>query len=109
MFPIVAESLQRYKDTHPDSGTYITIEPDNITHRFEHILNQAGCPHYRFHDLRHYTVSVMLSLNVPINYVSGFVGHSSSDMVEKVYSHLLASKKTSVEDQLQAYFDHVLH
>ena len=107
MFPIVEEALQRHKDETGGKTGHITIEPDHITHRFEHLLNKAGCPHYRFHDLRHYTVSVMLSLNVPVNYVSSFVGHSSTRMVETVYGHIMASKKTSVEDQMQNYFSEV--
>lgn len=107
MFPIVEEALRRYKDTTAGDGKYITIEPDNITYRFKHLLKQAGCPHYRFHDLRHYTVSVMLSLNIPKNYIAGFVGHSTERMIEEVYGHIMASKKTSVEDQMQGYFSSV--
>lgn len=109
MFPIVEDALRRHKDETGAKDGHITIEPDRITHRFEHLLNKAGCPHYRFHDLRHYTVSVMLSLNVPIKYVSSFVGHSSTRMVETVYGHIMASKKTSVEEQMQDYFSAVFN
>lgn len=107
MIPLVSDTLRRYKDDHPCDG-YITISPDNITHRFEHLLHQAGCPRYRFHDLRHYTVSVMLALNVPKNYIADYVGHSTENMIEQVYGHIMASKKTTVEDQLQDYFQTVL-
>ena len=107
MFPIVEESLRIEKERTGGRGSRITIEPDHITHRFEHLLNRAGLPRYRFHDLRHYTVSVMLALNIPKFYIASYVGHSSERMVDTVYGHLMASKKTSIEDQMQDYFSGV--
>lgn len=91
-----------------DNGSeYITIKPDLISHRFEKLLKREGIRHYRFHDLRHYTVSVMLSLNVPKNYIANFVGHSSERMIDQVYGHIMANKKTSVEDVLQTYYNSI--
>lgn len=107
MFPFVAATLERYKESHPDKGGYITIRPDGVSNRFYRIIRKHGFPHYCFHDLRHYTVSVMLSLGIPSNYIAGYVGHDGTRMIETVYGHLLASKKTTVEDQMQAYFSGV--
>lgn len=107
MYPIVADTLLAYKQSGKCEDGYITIRPDIITHRFEKLLKDTGLPHYRFHDLRHYTVSVMLSLNVPKKYIASFVGHSSERMIDEVYGHLMASKKTTVEDQMQGYFEGV--
>ena len=107
MFPLVSDALLRLKQQSPDVTGYIAPTPDNITHRFEHLLNAAQCPKYRFHDLRHYAVSVMLSLNVPKKYIASMVGHSSERMIDEVYGHIMESKKTSVEDQLQGYFEGV--
>lgn len=107
MFPLVADALMRLKQQAPDATGYIAPTPDNITHRFEHLLNAAQCPKYRFHDLRHYAVSVMISLNVPKKYVATYVGHSSERMIDEVYFHVMESKKSSVEDELQGYFEGV--
>jgi integrase len=49
-------------------------------------------------------VSVMLSLNIPKNYIANFVGHSSENLIEKIYGHVMQSRKTSAEDQMQEYF-----
>lgn len=108
MFPVVSETLTRYKEAHPDDGGYISLRPDIISHRFEKLVKRTGIPHYRFHDLRHYTVSVMLSLNIPKNYIADFVGHETENMIDKVYGHIMQSRKTSVEDQMQAYFSKFL-
>lgn len=104
MFPVVSKTLINYKEAHPDDGGYISIRPDIISHRFEKLVKRTGIPHYRFHDLRHYTVSVMLSLNIPKNYIADFVGHETENMIDKVYGHIMQSRKTSVEDQMQEYF-----
>jgi integrase len=108
MFPVVSETLINYKDAHPDDGGYISIRPDIISHRFEKLVKRTGIQHYRFHDLRHYTVSVMLSLNIPKNYIADFVGHETENMIDKVYGHIMQSRKTSVEDQMQEYFANFL-
>ena len=104
MIPLVADTLKALKDSscHPDD--HITFGPNSITNNFCRLVRRNGLPEYRFHDLRHYTVSVMLSLNVPKNYIAGYVGHESERMIDEVYGHIMSSKKTSVEDQLQDYF-----
>lgn len=107
MFPVVSDTLIRYKETHPDDGGYISLRPDIISHRFEKLVKRTGIQHYRFHDLRHYTVSVMLSLNVPQNYIADFVGHSSTKLIETVYGHIMQSRKTSVEDLMQNYYQNI--
>ena len=107
MFPLVAEALTRHKENAETTDGYIAIRPDGVSNRFYRIIRSNGFPLYRFHDLRHYTVSVMLSLGVPPNYIAGYVGHDGTRMVETVYGHLMASRKTTVEDQMQGYFEGV--
>lgn len=107
MFPVVSDALVRYKEDHPEDGGYITVRPDIISHRFEKLVKRLGLPRYRFHDLRHYTVSVMLSLNIPKNYIADFVGHETENMIDKVYGHIMQSRKTSVEDLMQNYYQSV--
>ena len=65
MFPLVSDSLKRRKDSSPDTGDYIAPARTPSATGFRCLIKKHGFPHYRFHDLRHYTVSVMLSLNIP--------------------------------------------
>lgn len=108
MIPYVAAALAKKKESCTDLGGYITIRPDLISNRFYNLIRKNKFPEYRFHDLRHYTVSVMLSLNVPKKYIADFVGHETEAMIDQVYGHVMASKRTSVEDQLEEYFRAVL-
>lgn len=107
MFPVVSEALTRYKETHPHKDGYITISPDSISHRFEDLVDRIDVHKFRFHDLRHYTVSVMLSLNIPKNYIAGFIGHSNENLIEKIYGHIMQSHKTSAEDLMQNYYEKI--
>ena len=101
MFPVVKDALLKAKVTAEKNGTYspaapITVNPTLITKHFSALQDKAGTAHYRFHDLRHYAVSVMLSLNIPKNYIADYVGHETENMIDRVYGHILKSKKTSV-------------
>lgn len=107
MFPIVSNALLQAKANSDPSDPVVTISPNAVTKRFERIMKKHGFPGYSLHDLRHYTVSVMLALNVPKKYIADCVGHESENMIDKVYGHIMISKKTSVEDQMQEYFSKI--
>lgn len=114
MFPVVKDALLKAKTTAEKNGTYslaapITVTPTLITKHFSALQDKAGTAHYRFHDLRHYAVSVMLSLNIPKNYIADYVGHETENMIDRVYGHILKSKKTSVEDLINNYYQNLLY
>lgn len=98
----VIEHLKSLERTTDKVTKYINV--NDITEEFSKLETIAKIPHYRFHDLRHYTASVMLMLNVPKKYVSNFLGHSSEHMVETVYGHIMRDKKDSMLDTINTYF-----
>lgn len=102
MYPFVREALERV----PHEGEYVVaLKGHQIYQRFQSALEACGLPHYRFHDLRHYLVSVMLSLNIPKAYIADYVGHETENMIDQVYGHIMAFKKTNAEDLLHDYFN----
>lgn len=104
MFPLVSDALKAHHEANPETNDYIAPRPNIVSNQFSRILKKNGIQHYRFHDLRHYTVSVMISLNVPNMYIADYIGHKGEELIKKVYGHIMASKKSSVEDQMQQYF-----
>lgn len=98
----VIEHLKSLDRTSDKVTRYINV--NDITEEFSKLEVRAEIPHYRFHDLRHYTASVMLMLNVPKKYVSDFLGHSSERMVETVYGHIMRDKKDHLLDKVNTYF-----
>jgi integrase len=55
------------------------------------MLNRAGLPDIRFHDLRHSAASLMLAQGVPLRVVMEVLGHSSISLTANTYSHVMPS------------------
>ncbi len=62
-----------------------------VAHSFRPLLEQAGLPRSRFHDLRHSTASLLLALDVHPKFVQELLGHSTISMTLDTYSHVLPS------------------
>lgn len=81
----------------------LPLSPDALTRRFERLCARLDM-HYRFHSLRHYYASVLLSLGIPDKYAMARMGHATPTMLKQVYQHLMSNKQDEVTDQLAAYF-----
>ena len=101
-FRPVLEHLQKLEHTSEYVVEYTT--PNSITDGFLHLIQKAKIPHYRFHDLRHYAVSVMLMLNLPKKYIANYIGHSNEHLIENVYGHIMRDKKEDMFHVVDDYF-----
>lgn len=103
--PFTAQVASRLKDLCGAPGDRLMqSNPNAITHRFERLQKTLGLQNYRFHDLRHYNASVMISLGIPTMYITRRLGHSSDEMVKRVYGHIIADKQEDVNRQMSEYF-----
>ena len=82
----------------------VPLRPDLITRHFEKLQQALEMTPFRFHDLRHYNASVMISLGIPTMYITRRLGHSSDDMVKRVYGHIIADKQEDVNRQMSEFF-----
>ncbi len=74
------------------------IDPDYITNRHKELLQKAGLPHVRFHDLRHSCVGLMMANEIPMERIRDWVGHSDIRTTVNTYGHLeYHSKKKTAE------------
>lgn len=71
----------------------------NYGKRFSRILKNAGLPHTRFHDLRHFNATMMLKGGVTDKEAAARLGHSDINMTKK-YQHILANMESSSADIL---------
>ena len=67
------------------------IHARNLIRYFKKLLNEAGLPEIRFHDLRHTAASIMLNNGIPVIVVSRRLGHSKPSITLDVYGHLIPS------------------
>ena len=61
----------------------------NLLKDYKALLETAGLPQVRFHDLRHTAASIMLNRNVPPFVVSRILGHSKPSTTLDIYGHLI--------------------
>ena len=101
LFAPVLSVLKKSKRT---DNCVVPLKPSSISKRYRSALQRANIPHYRFHDLRHYAVSVMLSLNMPKNYIADYMGHETENMIDQVYGHIMKEAKQSFEDRVNDYY-----
>jgi len=64
------------------------LDPREFTKRFQRLLEKAGLPKVRLHDLRHTHASLLLARGVHPKVVQERLGHSSITITLDLYSHL---------------------
>ena len=89
------EDIEQLGDLYRDHGLVFTsgvgtlINPTNLRRRsFALLLEKAGLPQIRFHDLRH-TCATLLSRNVHPKYVQELLGHATVAITLDTYSHVI--------------------
>ena len=88
--------IDHLKSLPHDGKKVITgITPSAISDRFSTIRDKIGIK-CRLHDLRHYNASIMLALGVPDKYAMERMGHSTADMLKRVYQHVMGDKSDEV-------------
>ena len=76
-----------------DSGRVTKMSSTRISNKWGDFSKRLPMPHIKFHALRHYYASYALLHQVPIDYVAEMMGHSSRDMIERVYKHLFPKEQ----------------
>jgi len=69
------------------------ISPDSVLQMLHRVLERAGLPKVRFHDLRHTFATVALQNSVDIKTVSGMLGHYSAGFTLDTYAHITTAAK----------------
>ena len=88
-------------------GKITTISPAHISRRFKVILKNNNIPEFRFHDLRHYNVSILHALNVPDKYIMARGGWRTNYTMNNVYNHALKSKQSEYDIKISKHFETV--
>lgn len=72
-------------------GNTQPIVPSSVTRFFMRMRDQCDLPHFRLHDLRHFSVTQLLTAGVDVRTVSGRHGHRSGTMTLNRYGHFMQS------------------
>jgi integrase len=74
------------------SGVGTPVNPENLVkHSFKPLLEKAGLPEIRFHDLRHTCATLLLGRDVHPKFVQELLVHATIALTLDTYSHYLPS------------------
>jgi integrase len=76
------------------------IEVGNLRRSFWKLLDRAGLPRMRFHDLRHSCASLLLVQGVPARVVMETLGHSNISITMDTYTHVLPELQRQAADAM---------
>lgn len=65
------------------------LDGTEVTHQFHKLLDHAGLPQRRFHDLRHSCATLLLAQGVPARVVMEVLGHSQIGLTMNPYAHVI--------------------
>ena len=77
------------------------LDPDFFDSLFAKIKKSAGLKEIRFHDLRHFFASLLISQGFSPKYVCDQLGHSSIQMTFDTYGHLFPRAREEASAKLE--------
>lgn len=89
-------------------GRIVDLNPGQLTDKFEKCLKKCNLPHFRFHDLRHYSASILHALGVPDVYIMQRGGWGDDGTLKAVYRHVLSDKAQEMNKIANDHFEDLL-
>lgn len=86
------------------NGNVTDLNPAMISNRFKRILKRHNIPDFRFHDLRHYSASMLHAMDVPDQYIMQRGGWGSDTVLKQVYRHVLEEETKKQNDRINERF-----
>ena len=98
---VLREQKRKTNDTYvfpsPNGGP---ISPDSVNNMLKRVLERAGIPKVRFHDLRHTFATIALQNGVDIKTVSGMLGHFSAGFTLDTYAHVTTAAQKEAAQKM---------
>jgi integrase len=86
-------------------GRIFNATPEHITSRFCRAIRFAKLPHFRFHDLRHYSASIMHAIGVPDQYIMQRGGWQSDNIMKSVYRNVINEETVKQNSKIMDHFN----
>ena len=77
----------------PADQFVVGMTQTDITNAWSYFMRHSGEKFFSFHKLRHYFASRALLTGVPQRYIMELMGHSTPDMLNKIYQHTFPDEK----------------
>lgn len=80
------------------------VDPGGLTHAFAGVCSTLGV-HFRFHDLRHFSVTTLIAAGIDVRTVAERHGHAQATMTLNRYAHALPERDREAANVLGAVLD----
>lgn len=98
----ISEDIHKYLTSHAVDGRVCPRRSVNICNNWDKFRTKHELDkNLNFHALRHHYASKCILLGIPQKYIAELMGHSSTDMIEKVYQHIFPSAMEEYANMLR--------
>lgn len=104
----ILKKLEKYPGEH-NGRIFKTNDTSFIYDELKTICEKEKITFPGVHGLRHTNASVMLSLGIIDRYAMARGGWSTDHTMKSVYQHLFDKEKARADDQINSYFENILH
>ena len=80
------------------------MNPNTLCKVFKRVTDSLDIPHFRFHDLRHYSASIQHALGIPDAYIMQRGGWSSDRVLKAVYRYAMDDQTKEMNEKANAHF-----
>ena len=74
----------------------------HVSRRFSKLLQLAGLPAMRYHDLRHGAASLMAAQGVPVRVAMEVLGHAQISTTMNIYAHVAPEFQREAREKVAA-------
>lgn len=85
-------------------GKLINYTPHSLGEAFREAVREAGLPHFRFHDLRHYAASIMNYNGISDKTIQARGGWATANVMKRVYQNKIDEETRRETEQVLTFF-----
>lgn len=102
----ISEQAYNYLVSHAQGDRVCPLRSSSICNAWSKFKASHGLnKNLNFHALRHHYASKCMIMGIPQKYIAELMGHSSTDMIEKVYQHTFPSAMETYSNMLREQMD----
>ena len=83
------------------------VNPDTAYHHMKTLLQRAGLPSIRFHDLRHTFATHALTSGVDAKTLSGILGHTNASFTLDTYTHVTSDMQKQASSVVGGFMENL--